>query len=194
MKKLLVGFLAGVAALLLAATPASAATVENWTPAPKPGALNYLIDEGVAPDARNTVESSLEEAEISTSLTRYLYVAQLPEGTNVQTAARETAKNWGLDKEKDSLILYDSSSGNTFIWPATQSNVSETAALGSAISVDQFASNISSLFEGAVEQSDAKATAIFGVIGKIFGIMCWIIIPLFIFGALLSGLRYMRGY
>lgn len=159
MKKLLVGFLAGVAALLLAAAPASAATVEDWTPAPKPEVLNYLIDEGVAPDARNTVESSLEAAEISPSLTRYLYVAQLPEGANVQTAARETAKNLGLNKEVNSLIFYDSSSGNTFIWPATQSNVSETAALDSAITVDQFASNIPALFEGSIKQSEAQATA-----------------------------------
>lgn len=192
MKKLLVGFLAGAAALLLVAAPASAVTAEAWRPAPKPEALNYLIDEGVASDARNTVESSLEAAEISSSLSRYLYVTQLPEGTNVQTAARETAKTWGLDKEKDSLILYDSSSGNTFIWPATQSNVSETAALGSAISVDQFASNIPSLFEGSVEQSEAGAMG--ETLNKILGTMSWFLIPMFLLLVFMFAMNFMRGY
>ena len=192
MKKLLVGFLAGVAVLFLAAAPASAVTAEDWTPAPKPEALNYLIDDGVAPDARNTIESSLEAAEISPSLSRYLYVAQLPEGTNVQTVARETAKIWGLDKEKHSLILYDSSSGNTFIWPATQSNVSDAAALGSAISVDQFASNIPSLFEGSVEQS---AAGVMGeMLSKILGVMGWFLIPIFILSVLIAAMNFMRGY
>lgn len=192
MKKLLVGLLAGAAALFLAAAPASAAATEDWTPSPKPESLNYLIDEVVAPDARNTIESSLEAAEISSSLTRYLYVTQLPEGTNVQTAARETAKNWGLDKEKNSLILYDSSSGNTFVWPATQSNVSETAALGSAISVDQFASNIPALFEGSVEQSEVGAIG--EMLNKILGTMGWFIIPLFIFAGLIALMNFMRSY
>lgn len=192
MKKLLVGFLAGAAALFLAAAPASAATAETWTPAPKPETLNYLIDEELAPEARNTVESSLEAAEISSSLSRYLYVAQLPEGTNVQTAARETAKNWELDKEKNSLVLYDISSGNTFIWPATQSNVSETAALGSAISVDQFSSNIPSLFEGSVEQSEAGALG--ETLNSILGPMLWLIIPLFMFAVFIGAMNFMRGY
>lgn len=148
MRKIFIGIFAAVAAVFLAGSPAFAsADSVTWSPATEEKQGSYYLEEAVPQDARNTIESALELAEVPSNASRHLYVAKLPEGSNVQTAAREVAKTWELNKDEQSLVLYDVTSGGTFVWPATEANVSLAASLNGGSSVDEFATQISSLYD-----------------------------------------------
>jgi hypothetical protein len=153
MRKIFYGVIAAFAAVFLASSPALAATDSvTWAPEAQDKQGSYYLESAVPQDAQNTIASALELAEIPSDANRHLYVANLPEGTNVQTAARSVAKAWELNKDSESLVLYDVTSGGTFIWPATEDNVTLAASLNGNTSVDQFSTQISTIFEGASSQ------------------------------------------
>lgn len=150
MRKIFFVIPAALAVVFLAASPALAATDSaTWTPETSDKQGSYYLESAIPQDAQNTIESALELAEVPSDSNKHLYVASLPEGTNVQTAARSVAKAWGLNKDSESLVLYDVTSGGTFIWPATEDNVSLASSLNGDTSVDQFSTQIPELFDGA---------------------------------------------
>jgi hypothetical protein len=149
MRKLFFGIIAAFAVVFLVSAPALAANDSiTWAPETQDKQGSYYLESAVPQDAQNTIESALELAEIPSDADRHLYVANLPEDTNVQTAARSVAKAWDLDKDSESLVLYDVTSGGTFIWPATEDNVSLAASLNGNTSVDQFSTQIPTIFDG----------------------------------------------
>lgn len=183
MRKLFIGIFAAVTAIFLTATPALAASDSTaWSPVPVEEKIgSYYLDDAVPQDARNTIESALELAEIPSDASRLLYVAKLPEGTNVQTAAREVAKTWSLNKDEQSLVLYDVTSGGTFVWPATEDNVTLAASLSGNTSVDQFSTQVPTIFDG-VSTSDSGGSSPFIIILFVFlGFIFFITLVTFIF-------------
>lgn len=169
MRKLFIGIFAAVTAIFLTAAPALAASDStSWSPAAVEEKIgSYYLEDAIPQDARNTIESALELAEIPSDASRLLYVAKLPEGTNVQTAARDVAKAWSLNKDEQSLVLYDVTSGGTFVWPATEDNVTLAASLSGNTSVDKFSTQVPTIFDG-VSTSDGGGPSTFMVLMLFF--------------------------
>ncbi len=145
MRKFFLGLVAATIGIFLFAAPATAAASE-WSPEEKKGESRFHMESTVPEDAANALYSAYDLGNYSDS-SRYVYVANLPEGANVQTAARSVAKAWNIE-ESAGLSFYDVASEKVFLWPASEANTERMADMGGKITVDQLANSMEELYQG----------------------------------------------
>lgn len=155
-KKLILGAVAtGLGAMIILA-PAAATAEQSWTPegdkAPKSG---IYIDPKVDEDQANTVASAFDEQVGDEDTSRYIYMVRLPETVNVETAARQTADKWKLDRTSESLVFYDAQGGKAFIWPSTEENKKDLSKLPDFANASDFAKQLPTFYgDGQGDSSD----------------------------------------
>lgn len=156
LKKIVLGAVAASLGAMIVLAPATAMAEQTWTPegskAPKSG---IYIDPKVDDEQANTIASAFDEQVGDEDTSRYIYVVKLPETVNVETAARQTAENWKLDRTDESLVFYDAQGGKAFVWPATEANKKDISELPKFADANTFAKQIPTLYgDGQGESSD----------------------------------------
>lgn len=157
MRKLALGAFAALAVVFLVASPAAAASTQEWEPTPTPPTTGIFIEEGVDEDIRNAVQTAFEAGLAGTTSPRYTYVAEVPETWNIETAARKTAEVWALDRNVNSILFYDAQGKKVFIWPATAENTAAIEALPTSVEAVDLANGFDSLYGEEVAASAADA-------------------------------------
>jgi len=156
LKKIVLGAVAASLGAMIVLAPATAMAEQTWTPegskAPKSG---IYIDPKVDDEQANTIASAFDEQVGDEETSRYIYVVKLPETVNVETAARQTAEKWNLDRTDESLVFYDAQGGKAFVWPATEANKKDISELPKFADANTFAKQIPTLYgDGQGESSD----------------------------------------
>jgi len=156
LKKLVLGLVATGLGAMIVLAPATAMAEQTWTPegskAPKSG---IYIDPKVDDEQANTIASAFDEQVGDEETSRYIYVVKLPETVNVETAARQTAEKWKLDRTDESLVFYDAQGGKAFVWPATEANKKDVSELPKFADANTFAKQLPTFYgDGQGESSD----------------------------------------
>jgi len=164
LKKIVLGAVAASLGAMIVLAPATAMAEQTWTPegskAPKSG---IYIDPKVDDEQANTIASAFDEQVGDEDTSRYIYVVKLPETVNVETAARQTAEKWKLDRTDESLVFYDAQGGKAFVWPATEANKKDISELPKFADANTFAKQIPTLY-GDGQGSDNNGATFFFIL------------------------------
>lgn len=171
------------AALVLGvvAAPTAASASQSWRPEAKAPAGGIYIESSVDPKESSAIQSSYEKTLGEKKSNLYTYVAKVPETWQTETAAREVAEAWKLDREKDSLLFYDAQGGKTFVWPATTANEKLASSLPANLNTSAFAQLLPKLYQPTLQQEKIDSSQS-SFQGFVYG---WIA-PLFVMVLLLT--------
>jgi hypothetical protein len=161
-RKVTLGLLASLASVFLVASPALASSSQPsqpWDPIAEKPTTGVYIDPKVDEDTRNVVQSAYEATLEGTESTRYTYAARVPETWDIQSATRKVAETWGLDRNKESILFYDTQAKRVFIWPATTANTEAIASLPKIVEPEAFSKAFPTLYGDAIEQAQAEKEA-----------------------------------
>lgn len=157
-RRTLLGTLGFLMLALLVLAPFKAHADQTWTPLKDKPASHIAIEDAIPADESNEIQSAFERTLNGDEAKRYVYVGRLPETFDLETAARQTADIWKLDRTKDSLLFYDELGQHTFIWPATEENTKVVDSLPTVLNANDFAGQFSKLYAGEDTKSDADHT------------------------------------
>lgn len=159
-RRTVLGALGFLMLTLLVLSPFKAHADQTWEPLKEKPASHIAVEKSVPTDESNEIQSAFERTLNGGEAKRYVYVGRLPETFDLETAARQTADAWKLDRTKDSLLFYDELGQHAFIWPATEENTKTVDSLPTVLNASDFAGQFGKLYTGDDETSNADQSVV----------------------------------
>jgi len=180
-RRTIMGTLGFVMLALLVLSPFKAHADQTWEPVKDKPSSRIAIEDTIPADESNEIQSAFERTLNGGEAKRYVYVGRLPETFDLETAARQTADAWKLDRTKDSLLFYDELGQHAFVWPATEENTKTVDSLPTVLNASDFAGQFGKLYTGedeksAGDQSVVEATSVLKPLIPLFVIVAVFVI------------------